>query len=121
MLRKMIKRRRKGAALVEYGLIVAGVGLVTAASVAIFGHKTNDLIAAVATILPGAHEDDNGAIASGKLIETTAAADGNITVDTAAIAGNNDTARLGNNVLGTAANAPNAGDNLLGTLVVEAN
>jgi pilus assembly protein Flp/PilA len=92
------RRRRRGAALVEYGLIVAGVTLVTAAAVAIFGHKTNDLIASVAAILPGAHADDNAPIASGKIIETTAASTGTIEVDVAGIVANNDTARLGNNL-----------------------
>jgi pilus assembly protein Flp/PilA len=65
---------KKGAALVEYALLVAGVALIGAASVATFGHKTNDMIGMVATILPGAHTDDNAPIVSGKIIETTNAA-----------------------------------------------
>jgi len=61
---------KKGAALVEYALLVAGVALVGSASVSVFGHKTNDMLATVAAILPGAHTDDNGPMVSGKIIET---------------------------------------------------
>jgi pilus assembly protein Flp/PilA len=99
MLRKIAKNR-KGQGLVEYGLIIAGVALICAAAISVFGHKTSDLIAAVATVLPGAHAEDNGPMTSGKLIETTEAEDGPITLDVAGIAGNADTSRLGNNVLG---------------------
>ena len=70
MFRKFLSNK-KGQGLVEYGLIIAGVALISAAAVSIFGHKTSDLIAAVATVMPGAHADDNGPIVSGKLIETT--------------------------------------------------
>lgn len=97
-------RRRRAAVLVEYGLVIAGVSLVAAAAVAIFGHKTSDLFAAVATVLPGAHADDNGPIVSGKLIETTAADPSDptvgISIDTATIANETGDTRLGNN-LGT--------------------
>lgn len=100
-VKKIQKNRRKGAALVEYGLLIAGVALVSAAAVSIFGHKTNDLIAAVATILPGAHEEDNGSIVSGRIIETTAAGTTDpISLDTAAILAGNDTSRLSVNLLG---------------------
>lgn len=97
MLRKLI-RNRKGQGLVEYGLIIAGVVLICAAAVSVFGHKTSDLWAAVATVLPGAHADDNGPMTSGKLIETTEAEEGAITLDVAGIAGKPNSPRLGNNV-----------------------
>ena len=97
-MRKFISNK-KGQGLVEYGLIIAGVALICAAAVSVFGHKTSDLIAAVATILPGAHADDNGPMTSGKLIETTApTALVPITLDAAAIATATNTPRLGNNV-----------------------
>ena len=97
-MRKFLSNK-KGQGLVEYGLIIAGVALICAAAVSVFGHKTSDLIAAVATILPGAHDDDNGPMTSGKLIETTEAAAGvGITLDTVAIATNTNTYRLGANV-----------------------
>lgn len=73
MFLKNLARDRKGGALVEYALLIAGVALVAAAAVSIFGHKTSDMVGAVATVLPGAHGDDNGPIGSGKVIETTPA------------------------------------------------
>ena len=92
-------RNKKGQGLVEYGLIIAGVALISAAAVSIFGHKTSDLISAVATVLPGAHNDDNGPIVSGALIETGAdATTGALSLDAAGILAGNGTERLGNNV-----------------------
>ena len=95
---KNLLRCKKGAALLEYSLLAAGVSLVAAAGVAIFGHKTTDMISSVAAIMPGAHADDNGPIASGKIIETTEASSGQIAVDITSIVGNTDTPRLGNNL-----------------------
>jgi pilus assembly protein Flp/PilA len=100
MLRKLFSNK-KGQGLVEYGLIIAGVALICAAAVSVFGHKTSDLISAVATILPGAHADDNAPIVSGKLIETRddGGPDGNaIALDTATIVQGG--RRLSLNVLG---------------------
>ena len=111
MLRKLLLNR-KGAALVEYGLLVAGVALVSAAAVSTFGHKTNDLIAAVAAVLPGAHDDDNNPINSGRIIETRLNADGAIAVDIDEIIAGNNTERLGA-LLGTAGTAT------ISSLVVE--
>lgn len=109
---------KKGQGLVEYGLIIAGVALVCAAAIAIFGHKTSDLVAATAAVLPGAHADDNGPIVSAKLIETAADTAGNLNLNmgdgtTTGILANSDTPRLGNNFgLDSAVN--------FGGLVVEA-
>lgn len=116
-------REKKGAALVEYGLLIAGVALISAAAVSTFGHKTNDLVATVAAVLPGAHADDNGAILGGKLIETSAAVAGSaagtgIALDTAAIVANATQERLSQNVIG-AANSTATGT--LTNLVTEAN
>ena len=111
---------RKGAAMVEYALLVAGVALIGAASTSVFGHKTNDMIGMVAAVLPGAHADDNAPIVSGKLIETSNAAAGvdsggaaatGIGLDVDTIIANSGTARLGTNV-GT--------DGTLADLVLEA-
>ena len=96
--RKFIKSK-KGSALVEYGLLVAGVALVAAAGVSILGHKTSDLVSSVAAVLPGAHPDDNGPIVSGKLIETTGADTGQIAIDFSGIAtSGTNTFRLGDNL-----------------------
>jgi Flp pilus assembly pilin Flp len=75
-------RCKKGAAMVEYALLIGGIALIGAASVAVFGHKTNDMIAMVAAVLPGAHPDDNGPIVSGKIIETSGGAQGLDSTDT---------------------------------------
>lgn len=99
MIRKRT-RKQKGAALVEYGLLVAGVALVATAAVSIFGTKTSDLIASVATVLPGAHAVDNAPITSGQLVETTDAVDTTtpIELDVVDIVNNSNTSRLSNNV-----------------------
>jgi len=109
---------KKGQGLVEYGLIIAGVALICAAAVSVFGHKTSDLISAVATILPGAHTDDNGPIISGKLIETVPNAAGAISLDSATIVLATGTPRLGVNVGGAASVLGTDG---FGGLILEAN
>ena len=69
---KIVKsnRKKRGAALVEYGLLVAGVALTTAAAVSILGHKTNDLVGTIAGALPSSNEADNGPIRGNKVIAT---------------------------------------------------
>jgi pilus assembly protein Flp/PilA len=44
-------RNKKGQGLVEYGLLIAGVALICAATVSVFGHKTNDLLGATADVI----------------------------------------------------------------------
>ena len=109
-LLKRLHREKKGAAMVEYALLIAGVALIGAAAVAVFGHKTTDMIAMTAAVLPGAHSDDNGPIVSGKIIESArgaAAANGDpnaIGLDIETILTEANTTRLGNN-LGTKGDA----------------
>ncbi len=82
MLRKFnVFKSKKGQGIVEYGILVGGVALVCLAAVAILGHKTNDLVATVAGALPGAHDDDNAPIVSGKIVTTTQNASGEIVLD----------------------------------------
>ncbi|MDC4206637.1 MAG: hypothetical protein MPW14_20105 [Candidatus Manganitrophus sp.] len=111
---------KKGSALVEYALLIAGVALMGAAAVSTFGHKTTDMMAAVAAVLPGAHVDDNAPIVSGKLIETTDTVAGTtsagapvtgIGLDIGTIIANSATSRLGNNAA--------TGGGSLGDLVLE--
>src|SRR2546425_11500297 len=76
---KIVRRLRKndtGAALVEYALIIAGVALIGAAAVSVFGHKVTDMLATSAAVLPGAHAEDNAPIVSGRTIETSPNAPG---------------------------------------------
>jgi len=113
-----LRRSEKGAALVEYALIVAGVALIGAAAVSIFGNKVTDLLATAAAILPGAHADSNAPIVSGKIIETSPNAPGfdegnsatGIGLDVNAITQSNGQRRLGDNV---------GGDGSLSSLVLE--
>ena len=64
------RRTKRGAALVEYGLIVAGVALVAAVAVSVFGSKTAGMIAASAHVLPGTNPNDNGNIDVGHVVAT---------------------------------------------------
>lgn len=73
---RRLLRGKQGQGMVEYGILVGGIALVCLVSVAILGHKANDLMGTVAGALPGAHDDDNGAIVSGKLVATTQATAG---------------------------------------------
>ena len=63
-------RRRQGAALAEYGLLVAGLALSSMVAVSVLGGKVGGMIAAVATLLPGASAEDNAPVQVGRLIET---------------------------------------------------
>ncbi len=69
-MRKLL-RNKKGQGLVEYGILVGGIALISLAATALLGHKVNDLIATTAAVLPCAHDDDAGPIVSGKLVQTT--------------------------------------------------
>jgi Flp pilus assembly pilin Flp len=91
-------RQKKGAAMVEYGMLVAGIALIAAAATSVLGHKTNDLIATIAAVLPGVHAEGNGTMAAGRLIETTDGAAGPIALDQAAIVAAVGQERLGNNL-----------------------
>ena len=97
IMRKFFSNK-KGQGLVEYGLIIAGVALVCAAAISLFGHKTADLVAATAAVLPGAHVDDNGPIVTAKLIETSQDETTNvINLGVTDIVANSGTARMGVN------------------------
>jgi len=117
MIRQLIRRLRRdkrGQGLVEYGLLIGGVALISAAAVSLFGHKTSDIIGSVAAILPGAHTDDNNTIMSGHLIETApTGTSGAIALDVATIQANKGTDRLGVSVLGSTQGTVNGFDGLI--------
>ncbi|MBV9124228.1 MAG: hypothetical protein JO112_12795 [Planctomycetes bacterium] len=52
-------KKRTGSVLVEYGLLIAGVGLTCVLSIAVLGHKTFHVYGIMADIMPGASVDDN--------------------------------------------------------------
>jgi pilus assembly protein Flp/PilA len=93
-----VRGSRKGAAMVEYAILVAGIALVSLLAVSLLGHKINNMFEAIATILPGAHAGDNGPMHEAFLVEQTNDANGNVVLDTKAIVANNGTERLGNNL-----------------------
>lgn len=64
------RRRQGGAALAEYGLLVAGIVLVSLVAVSVLGGKVGGLIGSVATLLPGAYTDQNAPVHVGEMIET---------------------------------------------------
>ena len=63
-------RREGGAALAEYGLLVAGITMVSLVAVTVLGSKVGGLIGSVATLLPGAYTDQNAPVQVGQMIET---------------------------------------------------
>ena len=117
-LARRIRRGRAGAALVEYALIIAGVALIGAAAVSVFGHKVTDMLGMAAAVMPGAHADDNAPIVSGRIIETSPNVSGfdngnsatGIGLDVNAITQANGQQRLGDSV---------GGDGALSSLVLE--
>ena len=48
-------KSNRGAALVEYALIIAGVALVGAAAVSVFGKQVTSMLTTAAATLPGSH------------------------------------------------------------------
>ena len=80
LIKKQNQSKKRGAALVEYGLLVAGVALTTAVAISMLGHKTNDLLGPVAGALPSSNANDTGAIQSGRLFATQTDGEGNITL-----------------------------------------
>ena len=76
-----IRHSKRGAALVEYGLIVAGVALVAAAADSIFGSKAAGLVGASARVLPGANVDDNHPIDVSHIVSVKNDGNGNIELD----------------------------------------
>ncbi len=106
-------RNRKGQGFVEYALIIAGVALICAVGISVFGHKVADIINTTTMILPGAHDEDNGPILAGRVLETTGAQDGPISADTVGIEENNITSRLMSNIWGDGSQAATNPDALV--------
>lgn len=101
---RRLLRDRRGAALAEYGLLLAGITMVSLAAVSVLGGKVGGLVGAVASILPGATAQQNAPVTVGELIEMrTGDDDGDGVlqreVDMLGIVhSNSGTARLGNSI-----------------------
>jgi Flp pilus assembly pilin Flp len=81
MLRKIL-RNKQAQSMVEYGILIGAIAIVSLAATSLLGHKVGDLIGIAAAVLPGAHSDDNGAVTSGHLVNTTVGANGAIGLST---------------------------------------
>ena len=96
---KRLINDRKGQGFTEYALLVAGIALVGVVSVAIIGQKTGELLAAVATVLPGNDPASNGPIQTGAIVEYQNAGGGvPIAVDLPTILANQQTERTNSNL-----------------------
>src|SRR5256885_1551447 len=82
MLRKYLRKARKGQAMVEYALLVVCIAVVCAVAVSMLGHKTQETLAIAAAIMPGAHADDNAPITSANAIPSKIGDNGSIVLDT---------------------------------------
>ena len=79
--------KRKGQAMVEYALLVVCIAVVGAVATSMLGHKTADTLGVAASIMPGAHTDDNHPINTAQAVPTTLDGSGNIVLDTSATTG----------------------------------
>jgi len=98
---KSAAKTRRGQGLVEYIIIVAAVAMISLVSVSVFGHKVADQYAIGAGILPGAHGDDNVAIAGAQFAETDATSGTNTgtgVVSWAGVIGSVEAGELQNNI-----------------------
>lgn len=89
--------KRKGSVFIEYALLIGAVTLIAILAFSILGHKTNDIVATGAALLPGAHATDDVTFISGSLIEHTNNASGDAQIDTSNI-GSANSFRLGDNI-----------------------
>ncbi len=64
-----LKKTRKGAAMVEYAVLLGAITLVALIAVSMLGNKTTDIISTLAVILPGANPEDDLSLRSGALVE----------------------------------------------------
>lgn len=76
MMLKPSTQRRKGQALVEYTLLIAGVALACVLAVAVLGDHTADTLSVMATTIPGAEAADNQPISAANVIPFTSGTNG---------------------------------------------
>jgi len=58
-------KSNRGAALVEYALIIAGVALIGAAAVSVFGKQVTSMLTTAAATLPGSYATSDSRTVSG--------------------------------------------------------
>jgi Flp pilus assembly pilin Flp len=86
MLFRSAQKARKGQAMVEYALLVVCIAVVGAVATSMLGHKTADTLGIAASIMPGAHTDDNQPINTAQAVPTTMV-NGAIGLDTSSTTG----------------------------------
>lgn len=69
-MRRRGLRDERGAALAEYGLLLAGIAMVSMLAVSVLGTKVGGLIGGVATMIPGNTQDMDAPVLVGKMLET---------------------------------------------------
>jgi Flp pilus assembly pilin Flp len=77
------RRRQSGAALAEYGLLVAGITLASLVAVSVLGSKVGGLVSSVAMLLPGTTASLSAPVQVGELVQTIttdANGDGNVEI-----------------------------------------
>jgi Flp pilus assembly pilin Flp len=62
-----LRRDRRGQSIVEYGIAVGAVAIVSLAAMSLLGHKVGNLIGVAAAVLPADNSDDQGSIFIGKV------------------------------------------------------
>src|SRR4051812_3669950 len=90
------KKKSKGAAMVEYAVLIGAVTLIGVLGVSVLGNKVADIVGTLAVILPGAQTTDDHKIHSAQLIEFTDGNDDTYQILDTHI-GNGDTNRLNRN------------------------
>ncbi len=102
-LRRFLKNK-KGAAMVEYTLLVAAVFLTGIVAFTVFGKKVADVTAVSAGILPGALSTDNKPVDTNTLFEIDTSGT-NIVLDTTGMAVSNTGTDRYADLLGTGGSA----------------
>lgn len=82
--------KRKGQAMVEYALLLAGIAVASVVGIAVLGHKTADQYSLLGVIMPGAHAEDNNAIQSSEALIPFTTSNGVIVLDTSKLIGGQD-------------------------------
>jgi Flp pilus assembly pilin Flp len=67
---RRLRQHEAGAALVEYALIIAGVALIGAAAVWIFGNRVTGMLTTAAAHLPAVRSETNAPDVRGRIDET---------------------------------------------------
>ena len=68
-MKKVVRKKSKGAAMVEYAVLIGAVTLIGILGISVLGNKVSDIIGTLAVILPGAQTTDDHKLHSAQLVE----------------------------------------------------